>query len=363
MIKRNINYLYLYSHTVNVPSYYNGAIILNEEERSNYINQVKNLISQPKQLNFGKLVYTGNTCSVPRFKLKQYFADNKIKRTSRQEHCDTIIIDKNNLISILKTLEEDRIRPIIYDGNIDLVKDMLNSFVKNRTGGSSWVVDSIKKVIPKLTSENTIIELASDYPTWTDFHLKNLINSSDIKEVWCYTLYRDKVVEDMMGMLDFLNQHPNINVIFDEHILELLNLDGIELDNEYLDTLHNMFASKQNDSIRLAVEMLSNVNLEKDALTIALLLNKYQEVFNHGSGITPSSMNSFKSIDKYYKSRGIKWKTDWRPFSKSLYKNYSHNPEHKKIIEDFVMRNINRYLNENMAGMQFNIKSFDLAFQ
>ena len=361
MIKRNINYLHFYSSRINVAPHYNSVIMLNDEERSNYINQVKNLIFQPKQLNFGNLVYTGNTCSVPRFKLKQYFADNKIKRTSRQEYCDTIIIDKNYLINVLKILEEDYTLPVIYDGNINLIKDALERHVKKNN--SNWYTESVEKVIPKLTSENTFIQLYPDYASWTEPEFKNLINSSDIKNIWCYTLYRDKTVGDMMEMLDFLTQHPNVNIIFDEYILELLNSDGIELDDEYLDTLHNMFASKQNDSIRLAIEMLSNVNLEKDSLTIALLLNKYQEVFNHGSGITPSSMNSFKAIDKYYRSRGIKWKTDWRPFSKSLYKNYSYNSEYKKVIEDFVRRNINQYLNEYTTGNQFNVKSFDLAFQ
>jgi hypothetical protein len=121
-----------------------------------------------------------------------------------------------------------------------------------------------------------------------------------------------------------------------------------------------MFKSGQNDNIKLAIEMLSNINLnEKNALTIALILNKYQDIFTHGSGVTPSSMSSFKTIDKYYKSRGIVWKTNWTKFSAGLYSNYQHDPETKQIVEQFIMDHINGLLNVH----KLHINSFDLAFQ
>jgi hypothetical protein len=69
-------------------------------------------------------------------------------------------------------------------------------------------------------------------------------------------------------------------------------------------------------------------------------------------------MSSFKTIDKYYKSRGISWKTEWRQFSEGLYKHYSNNPEYKLIIETFILNNINSYLNEET---KLKVKSFDLA--
>jgi predicted metal-dependent peptidase len=91
--------------------------------------------------------------------------------------------------------------------------------------------------------------------------------------------------------------------------------------------------------------MMANVNLNKFGLTIALLLNKYKEAMNWGNGNTGSQ--AYKTLDRYFKNKGINWRYDFREFSTGLYKNYSHNEEAKKTIEYFVLGNVNNYLREN----------------
>jgi hypothetical protein len=105
-----------------------------------------------------------------------------------------------------------------------------------------------------------------------------------------------------------------------------------------------MFASKQSDNIRLAVEMLSNVNLEKFGLTVVLLLNKWKHVMSWGNGNTNNQ--AYKTLDRYFKNKGINWKDDYRPFSARLYKNYANNEEAKKTIKYFILDNINAHLSE-----------------
>lgn len=349
----NYAYLSVYRDSIHNPwgSGKSKSLVLTDQEREDYIKQLKTILSQPKNLNFGKAVYTGNLSSIPRFKFKEYITVNKIKRTSRQEQCDSMVIDKTFLTTTLRFFEKltksNIIRNIqdieIYDGFINY-----------------WQQNPHRNPNVKYTQQNTLIKLPDNINDISNKNLKYLIQNSYVEQKYFDLLYREKNTENVIMLLDFLKKRPNISIIFDEHLLETLNADGLDLDNEYVDILENMFKSGQNDNVKLAIEMLSNINLnEKNALTIALILNKYQDVFTHGSGVTPSSMSSFKTIDKYYKSRGIVWKTSWTKFSAGLYNNYRHNPETKQIVEQFIMSNINESLNVH----KLHINSFDLAFQ
>jgi hypothetical protein len=138
--------------------------------------------------------------------------------------------------------------------------------------------------------------------------------------------------------------------LFDEDFILNLNSDGIELDNDYLVTLNNMFESKEQDNINLALEMLSNVNIEKHYFTMALLLNKYQNLFSWGSGLSMSQNKSFKSIEKFLKNKGINYQADWRTFNAALYKNSQNDPEKIEIITRSILENLNKYMKEGNGG-------------
>jgi hypothetical protein len=124
-----------------------------------------------------------------------------------------------------------------------------------------------------------------------------------------------------------------------------------------------MFESKSQDNINLALEMLSNVNIEKYSLTIALFLNKHKNIFAWGSGLSLTQNNSFKSTIKYFKSKNINFESDWRFFSTNLYKLHKDNPENITIITDFVQQNINQYLKEYNPKDFMEIKLESLAFR
>jgi hypothetical protein len=183
---------------------------------------------------------------------------------------------------------------------------------------------------------------------WVDYHEQDT--------------YRTKNIEDVFGVLMSYFKNPHGNIIWDDTILETFNSDGIDLDDDYISTLDSMFTSRESDNIRLAIEMMSNVNLNKFGLTIALLLNKYKDAMNWGNGNTGSQ--AYKTLDRYFTNKGINWKYDFRTFSAGLYKNYSHNEEAKKTIEHFVLGNINNYLNEigyRIAGGYLQIDSFTIS--
>ena len=86
----------------------------------------------------------------------------------------------------------------------------------------------------------------------------------------------------LLDLLDYIKSNPNVNIILDEDVLCELNKDSIELDEEYLNILDNMFESREQDNINIALEMLSNIDIEKNLLTVSLFLNKHNEKIQLG---------------------------------------------------------------------------------
>jgi hypothetical protein len=123
-----------------------------------------------------------------------------------------------------------------------------------------------------------------------------------------------------------------------------MNNDGIDLDADYMSYLDNMFESKDQDNINLALEMLSNVDLEKHALTLALFLNKHMDKFFKGSGLNINQNRSFKSFIKYFEAKKINFRGNWKKFSADLLMYYKNDPQSTEIINRFIIQNINNYL-------------------
>ena len=109
--------------------------------------------------------------------------------------------------------------------------------------------------------------------------------------------------------------------------------------------------------------MLSNVNIEKNSLTIALFLNKHKNTFSWGSGLSITKNNSFKSTLKYFKSKNINFDHDWRSFSANLYKLHKNNPKNLEIINNFIQQNINQYLKEFNPNQYLEVKLESLALK
>ena len=107
-----------------------------------------------------------------------------------------------------------------------------------------------------------------------------------------------------------------------------------------------MFESREQDNINMALEMLSNIDIEKHLLIISLFLNKHNEKFNWGSGLTMNNNRSFKSILEYIKSKDIDCFSDWRVFTAGLFKNFQNDPESLVVITEFIKQNLNNILND-----------------
>ena len=168
-------------------------------------------------------------------------------------------------------------------------------------------------------------------------------NTHQLKGIY-FDFYRDQRKINLLNTLidrshDILN--GKCKIVFDEDLFVELNKEGIELDDEYLETLRDMLFSSDKSNIKLGFEMMSNLVLNQHTLlSISFLLN---EMF-HTKGFRPSSYTSntnLKSLFKLLKTKGIYWEKDWKTFGTGLRNNFKEGKE-GEIVKKFLLDNINR---------------------
>ena len=335
----------------------NGNIFFTENEKKNYEKLINSLLNQKIDTTLTGKVYLGKLSSLPRHKIKDYFKENKVSKTSRLDQSDTIILNKEHLVEFNKMFESAsswyRLKPCkIYRFDSEQNKNYIESVSK------SYYYFS------KIISKNPfIIMVTEENKSRITPKFVNFLQDKKSEDIFYKSLYREKNLVEVHNYLEYILKNPNVKVIFDENIMDPLNEDGFELDEEYLTTLDGMFESKSQDNINLALEMLSNVNIEKNSLIIALFLNKHRSKFSWGSGLSITKNNSFKSTLKYFKSKDINLEADWRSFSANLYKLHKDNPKNLEIINEFIQQNINQYLKEFNPNNYLEVKLESLALR
>jgi len=322
------------------------------EDHNSKINAILNNSGNGK---LGKILYVGKGSNVPRHKIKIFVEENKIRKTSIIEYSDTVFFDKKIINDVYKWFKCKEVKIAI----VPFTKDLLE--VIRMINSSSNQTNYLKQYTDAFNNKSDLVIYYNEYNNYPlDF--QQALGNLDWKDLYEQDGYRTKNIEDIFNTLLYYFKNPHGNIIWDDTILEKFNSDGIDLDDDYISTLDSMFSSGEPDNVRLAIEMMSNVNLEKFGLTIALLLNKHKNSMNWGNGNTGSQ--AYKTLDRYFKNKGIDWKYDFRVFSAGLYKNYSHNEEAKRTIEHFVLGNVNNYLSENgfrLDGGYLQIDNFKVS--
>jgi hypothetical protein len=325
------------------------------EDKTKYENLIEKLLNQSPNSNLGDKVYLGKLSNIPRHRVKEYFENSTSKKTSRVEQANTIIFSREYLLKLKKDIEKLEKKELLFLEKTQILQDYI------RKNSSEWAYRKIEPVF----KSNAPLLLVSYYKN-TNLtnnlapNLTRIIDTTQIKTQYIEPLYRNNYIKEVLSYLDLVIENPSINILFDEDFLADLNSDGIELDADYLATLNSMFESREQANINLALEMLSNVNIEKNYFTIALFLNKYQNLFVWGTGLSMTQNKSFKSIEKFLKDKGINYQADWRSFNASLYKNSQNDPEKVEIIVRSVLENLNKYMKEGNGG-GLNLISIKLA--
>jgi hypothetical protein len=291
----------------------------------------------------GSIFYASKASEIPRFKLKEFIKDNKLKKTSRHAYAEYILINKSFINELNSQLN---IEDIIFFKENFVVKHFLSN------PQSNWGLDKQKDIYIKAEDRNKVAylkpstiedvkQLFKKYPADKPIFEANTSVFSGVE----ISAYRNIKLYEVVNLLfeheeNILN--GKIKFIFDEEFFTDLNKDGIELDDEYLNILRDMLFSEDKDNIKLGFEMMSNLVInDHTLLSISFLLNELYHEHNFRHSQYTQSNTNLKGLLSLLKTKGIKWDHDWKSFGSGLRLAFKEGKE-GEIVKKFLLDNINR---------------------
>jgi hypothetical protein len=330
--------------TFSIPGYWgDGYHWMNKNDANELITIIDLIKHQSKpNLKKGTLIYASKSSEIPRFKLKEFIKDNGLKKTSRHKYSDIIIINKgyfNELNKYIKIKEHDFCTELCTK---TIIKDCIKK------------VDSSNKAIQiynDATNYTTLAYVRTNKESLTrilkySFQVKQTYEDCTHSELGViFNFYRENRLIELLNVLienkDRIKKGL-VKFIFDEDFFVELNKDGIELDNDYLDTLRDMLFSSDEANVKLGFEMMSNLVLTQPTLlSISFLLNELIHTSKFRPSYYTSSNSNLKSLLKLFKTKGIHWDKDWKTFGTGLRINFKDGKE-GEIVKKFLLDNINR---------------------
>jgi len=302
------------------------------------------------QIGGNDIIYATKASDIPRFKLKEFIKENKLKKTSRAKMANIFIMNKGMFLDLIKKLdygehyfvnEDHAVCSYMFWGDGESFKESIKQFNSYKDRNNYWLVEKDKSGWKDLF-KNSVLE-------------QGFKDNTHTTKGTLLCVYREQKLVDLLNVIvdnvsDIISGKKKI--VFDEDLFVELNKEGIELDEEYLQTLRDMLFSKDDSNVKLGFEMMSNLVLDESTiLSISFLLNEliYQTRFRP-SYYTNNNTN-LKALLKLLKTKGIYWERDWKTFGTGLRKNFKTGKE-GAIVKKFLLDNINREFKLNNSAAE-----------
>jgi hypothetical protein len=327
-----------------IPSYWENCFYWVNKSDSTELVTVIDLIRQQSKPNLkkGTNIYASKASEIPRFKLKEFIKDNGLKKTSRHKYSDVIIINKGYFKDLMKMIKiED------YDFcNEACVKHDIKKLISNNSRVSQLSIDIINNatnynmICFVSTSKNELKRELQKQQSKIKYELSTHAESGIL-----FNLYREQRLVELLNIIvenkDRIKKGL-VKFLFDEDFFVDLNKEGIELDDDYLQTLRDMLFSSDGANVKLGFEMMSNLVINQSTLlSISFLLNEMIHTTKFRPSYYTSSNSNLKSLLKVLKTKGIYWDRDWKTFGTGLRLNFKEGKE-GEIVKKFLLDNINR---------------------
>jgi hypothetical protein len=360
MIVKNSFSVWFYTSAM-VPNFkesyddYGDKIFYTFQELKEIKDKISGIIDNGKG-TIKNTLYISKASNIPRYKLKTFINDKKLKKTSLIKNADTVVFDRKNIKDVYNWFNKSTMKKVAI---IPLTKEITTPMIQiNEEYHKQFPIFGESKLPNILNKTESIIIEEKNYIQYPP-EIRSIFGVLKFEDYYELNSYRTQNLSELYDIIKQCLEHHHNNVIWDDEILEQINDDGIDLNDEYLYTLKQMFKSKDKDNILLALEMLNNVNINKHGLQIAMLLNQYRNYFNWGNGI---NSQAYKTLNNYFINKGILWKEDFRIFLAGLYDNYGDNPQSKSHIESFLKDSINDILRKNKSYKKyFEIQDFNIT--
>jgi len=285
-----------YKKTLNITSYNEDTGVLtykiiyntylnDNEERDKEIERLKSHISIVNRIpkDNDKLFFL-NDVIIPRFKMKQFHKDNGTALVKYIESSNLVVIGKNTIPSYFEMA-------YVEDCDSDCLIDYLNDWLVNNhiEEDESLMIDNEWAItlLEKIDDDN--IELSNNNWSFRK-HLKNEYYHGKTSSARYYLLSEEQY--------DSLTKILNIkcDVINEEIILKELN-NNLTMDVSIYDSIQNLMNSKDNENMKLAMEMMANCDYDTSALYLLLLLKEYYAKIN---GLQCKNHVNFKAMLHYF---------------------------------------------------------------
>lgn len=162
-------------------------------------------------------------------------------------------------------------------------------------------------------------------------------------------LYYHHTIRGLLNKISDSKVTIGKNNIFEENLLPTIkDSKGIELNDEFLKTLNEMFSSKEQDNIDMGLDLLSNIPIHPDNIAIiALFLNSHRDKFKWGSGLSLKNKR-FKPTRIYMSQLGIQPLQTFPKVLKSV-KNLDGFTNKQEILGTALKNYINALVNDDIV--------------
>jgi hypothetical protein len=327
-----------------IPSYWgNDFYWINQPDAKELITIIDLIKQQSKpNLKKGTLIYASKASEIPRFKLKEFIKENELKKTSRHRYSDVIIVNKGYFNELTKHIEIEEHDFCTEFHTKSKIKNVLSKFDRHHSSVETYNNATNYNMLAYIRTrkDNLERELKKSLAIRQEYE-----QSTHSEYGVLFNFYREHRLVELLTMIvenkDRIKKGL-VKFVFDEDFFVDLNKDGIELDDDYLQTLRDMLFSSDKANVKLGFEMMANLVIDQPTLlSISFLLNELIYTTGFRPSYYASSNSNLKSLLKMLKTKGIYWDKDWKTFGTGLRANFKTGKE-GDIVKKFLLDNINR---------------------
>ena len=291
-------------------------------------------------------VYVATTCKIPRDKIKSYFAENNLTKTTRTYLADTVLVDLESIDRIFKARDTDNWTKGYMISSKDVLKHP--KLFKN-SHNSNWGHGYVKIHEAVLKGVHDVF-----VRSWRD-DLSYVLEVFPEAEEVVILSYPTGDLLKTLELMKFLKANPSVKVVFDTALNEDMTSEGIEMDDDIEQQVIQMLKSRDISDTKLAIEICSNFDLEKSLYRIANMFNAYKSRFVGKQSMLTKT--SYKQIDTYIRSKGINWMGDRDRFLSDMYTLYKGDEK----LEPLIKEQIRAFLQYQLKFTKLKLTDISLA--
>lgn len=291
-------------------------------------------------------VYVATTCKIPRDKIKSYFAENNLTKTTRTYLADTVLVDLESIDRIFKARDTTNWTKGYMISSKDVLKHP--KLFKN-SHNSNWGHGYVKIHEAVLKGVHDVF-----VRSWRD-DLSYVLEVFPEAEEVVILSYPTGDLLKTLELMKFLKANPSVKVVFDTALNEDMTSEGIEMDDDIEQQVIQMLKSRDISDTKLAIEICSNFDLEKSLYRIANMFNAYKSRFVGKQSMLTKT--SYKQIDTYIRSKGINWMGDRDRFLSDMYTLYKGDEK----LEPLIKEQIRAFLQYQLKFTKLKLTDISLA--